>query len=64
MTGPYADIGRNWAAMVDATADWQADLLRRAAGRMADALDREARRAVEGARDWRNSETRRDHDAA
>lgn len=49
-----ADIGRAWDAMLDGLADTQADLLRRTAGEMAMALDRAARRDIEGAADWRD----------
>ena len=47
-------IARLYNEMLDGLADWQADLLRRAATDMADALDREAQAAVEGAREWRD----------
>lgn len=54
MTGPLAEIGPSWSAMIDGLADFQADLLRQTHARMADALDRDAQSDVEGARDWRN----------
>lgn len=54
MTGRLSDFGRDWAEFTDGLADWQADVLRRAAGEMADALDRAAMRDVEGAQDWRS----------
>jgi hypothetical protein len=59
MTGPLSALGRAWDRMNDAAASWQAELLRRAAGDMADALDRAARIDIEGGRDWRDlTETR------
>lgn len=54
MTGPLAEIGPTWAAMIDGLADFQADILRRTHAEMATALDRAAMRDIEGARDWRN----------
>lgn len=60
MTGPLSDFGRDWHEFADSLADWQVDLLRRAAGDMADALDRAAMRDIEGAAHWRNlNSTRR-----
>lgn len=49
-----SDLGDPWAEMVDRNADWQADLLRRTAATMGDALDGQAMRDVEGAREWRD----------
>jgi hypothetical protein len=59
VTGPLSEFGLSWAEMVEIAADWQTDLLRRRAVEMADALDREAMRAVEGAREWRSPTTQR-----
>lgn len=47
-------LGRLYADFVDGLADWQVQLLRRTADEMADALDRDAMRDVEGAREWRD----------
>lgn len=49
-----ASIGRLHREFVDGLAKFQADLLRRAASELADALDRTARLDVEGASDWRS----------
>lgn len=46
-----ADIGHAWTEMAAHT-EAQIAALRHAAQRMAEALDEECRRAVEGARDW------------
>ena len=54
MTERLADIALPWQQLVDNVADWSVDLLRRAGGDMADALDRAAMRDVEGAEEWRN----------
>lgn len=59
MTGPLAEIGPTWAAMIDGLADFQADLLRQTHARMADALDRAAMREVEGACEWRDLTAKR-----
>jgi len=52
--GPFAAFGHDWASMVDATADWAVDLLRRTAGHMADGIDRDAMRDIEGSAEWRD----------
>lgn len=54
MTGPLSTASRQLEELVDVTADWAAELLRRTAGDMADALDGAAMRDVEGAMEWRN----------
>jgi hypothetical protein len=54
-----AEFGVSWTALIDATADWGAEVLRRHAAAMGDALDRQAMRDVEGARDWRSPTTTR-----
>jgi hypothetical protein len=54
-----AGIGRLHRELVDGLATFQADLLRRAAGEMADALDRDAMRDIEGASDWRDPRSKR-----
>lgn len=59
MTGPLASINRALAEFVDGVTSWQVDLLRRAATDMAEALDREAQAAVEGAKDWRDVKAKR-----
>lgn len=53
MTGRLSDLGQPWTEMVDST-DAQVAALRRRAREMADALDRDARRDIEGASDWRD----------
>lgn len=47
-------IGKLHREMIDGLADLQSGLLRRVAETMADAEDREAMLAIEGARDWRD----------
>ncbi|TIT40831.1 MAG: hypothetical protein E5W76_15425 [Mesorhizobium sp.] len=58
MTGPLSNASRQLEELVDVTADWAADLLRRTATDMGDTLDREAMRDVEGATEWRNLATK------
>lgn len=52
MTGPLSSFGKAWSEFVDGLTDFQVDLLRRMATELNH--DTAARRAVEGARDWRN----------
>lgn len=54
MTGPLSSLGLAWDQFADTVLAFQADLLRRTAGEMADALDRAAMRDIEGSRDWRD----------
>jgi len=54
MTPRLADVGLPWQQLADLVADWSVDLLRRAGGDTADALDRAAMRDVEGAEEWRD----------
>ncbi len=54
MTGPLSTASRALEEMVDVTADWVVDLLRRAGGDLADAIDRTAMQDIEGATEWRN----------
>jgi hypothetical protein len=54
MTGPLSSVSRTLEKLVDDTIDWQVAMLRRLRDQMADALDREAMAAIEGARDWRD----------
>lgn len=54
MTGPLSILGRHWQDLADGIASMQASMLRRTAIEMADALDREAQAAIEGAREWRD----------
>ncbi|TPN34770.1 hypothetical protein [Mesorhizobium sp. B1-1-6] len=54
MTGPLSTASRQLEELVDVTADWSSELLRRAADDMVTALDRSAMRDVEGAEEWRN----------
>jgi hypothetical protein len=54
MTGPLSTASRQLEELVDVTADWAAELLRRTASDMAHALDEAAMRDVEGAAEWRN----------
>ncbi|TGP22320.1 MULTISPECIES: hypothetical protein [unclassified Mesorhizobium] len=53
MTGPLSNASRQLEELVDVTADWATDLLRRTAAEMSHALDREAMQDVEGAEEWR-----------
>lgn len=55
MTGPLSIASRQLEELVDVTTDWSVDLLHRAAGDMAAAIDHAAMRDVEGAREWRNT---------
>lgn len=64
MTGPLSAIGHAWEDFADHVADWSVDLLRRTAGDMADALDRAARRDIEGASDWRDLNPKEDRYAS
>ncbi|CAH2399164.1 hypothetical protein [Mesorhizobium ventifaucium] len=57
MTGPLSTASRQLEELVDVTADWSVDLIRRAGADLADALDHAARRDIEGERDWRNLTT-------
>lgn len=54
MSGPLASLDRALAEFVDGVTSWQVELLRRAVEHMADGLDRDARAAIEGAREWRD----------
>lgn len=64
MTSSLRAFAQAWDDFADAAATWQAELLRRIAGGMADALDRAAQRDVEGGEDWRDlTKTRRYPDA-
>jgi hypothetical protein len=58
MTGPLSTASRALEEMVDVTADWSVELLRRAAASMSSALDHAAMRDVEGAAEWRNPATK------
>lgn len=58
MTGPLSTASRALEEMVDVTADWTVELLRRVAADMGDAIDREAMGTVEGATEWRNLATK------
>ena len=58
MTGPLSTASRALEEMVDVTADWTVELLRRIAADLGDALDREAMGAVEGTEEWRTKESR------
>jgi hypothetical protein len=53
MTGKISDLGLPWTEMA-ADTDAQVAALRRRAREMAMALDRAARRDIEGASDWRD----------
>lgn len=55
MISPLATLGKAWDEFADGVTDWQVDLLRRTAVELSH--DTAARRAVEGARDWRNLQT-------
>ncbi|TIN36824.1 MAG: hypothetical protein E5Y10_22100 [Mesorhizobium sp.] len=59
MTGPLSTASRQLEELVDVTADWSVDLLRRAGADMADAVDYAAMRAIEGATEWRKLTTDR-----
>ncbi|MES0168218.1 hypothetical protein NKJ87_19885 [Mesorhizobium sp. M0027] len=59
MTGRLSTASRHLEELVDAIADWSIDLLRRAAGDMAAAIDHAAMRDVEGAREWRDLNSNR-----
>lgn len=59
MPSPLAAFGEVWQHFVDGLADMQTDLLRRMAADMADAVDDEARKTVEGEREWRDMTRRR-----
>lgn len=52
MTCRLSDLGRPWTEMA-AHPDAQVAALRRRAAEMAEALDRDAMRDIEGAREWR-----------
>lgn len=54
MTGLLSTASRALEEMVDNTADWAVDLLRRTAAEMGHALDQAAMRDVEGAEEWRD----------
>ncbi|RUV07962.1 hypothetical protein EOA79_02415 [Mesorhizobium sp. M1A.F.Ca.IN.020.03.2.1] len=54
MTGLLSTASRALEEMVDSTADWAVELLRRTAAEMSHALDRDAMRDVEGAEEWRD----------
>jgi len=54
MTGPLARLGLDWDDLADRMADWQADLLRRAAQELSHGIDLAAQRDVEGAGEWRD----------
>lgn len=58
MTGPLSQVSRELEELVDSTLAFHADLLRRTADRMGDALDAAARRDVEGSEDWRATNRR------
>lgn len=58
MTGPLSNASRQLEELVDVTADWSVDLLRRAASDMADAVDHAAMHAIEGATEWRKLATK------
>jgi len=53
MTGPLSTASRQLEELVDVTADWTSELLRRLADEMAHALDQAAMRDVEGPTEWR-----------
>lgn len=59
MTGPLSTLSVALEEMVDGAATFQAYLLRRVAADMADALDRQAMRDVEGADEWRDHTSKR-----
>lgn len=58
-----APLGDAWSEMLDGLADCHVDLLKRTAERMADAIDEDARVAIEGAHDWRDLTGTRGHHA-
>ncbi|WP_181175026.1 hypothetical protein [Mesorhizobium sp. B2-3-6] len=58
MTGPLSTASRALDELVDVTADWSAEQLRRAADDMAAALDDAAMAAIEGATEWRTLATK------
>lgn len=58
-----APLGPAWTEMLDGLADSQVHLLKRTAQRMADAIDEDARFAIEGAHDWRDLTATRGHHA-
>ncbi|TPL40670.1 hypothetical protein [Mesorhizobium sp. B2-4-6] len=64
MTGPLGTASRTLEDLVDVTADWSVDLLRRTATDMADALDAAAMRDVEGAEEWRDLNSKEDRYAS
>lgn len=49
--------------MIDNTADWAVDLLRRTAAEMGHALDQAAQRDVEGCQEWRDLSNSRNRNA-
>ncbi|RUV84347.1 hypothetical protein EOA60_04485 [Mesorhizobium sp. M1A.F.Ca.IN.020.06.1.1] len=63
MTGLLSTASRALEEMVDSTADWAVELLRRTAAEMSHALDRDAMRDVEGAAEWRNLSSSRNRNA-
>lgn len=64
MTGPLSTASRQLEELVDSTSDWAAELLRRTAEDMAEALDAAAMLQVEGATEWRNLATKDNRYAA
>lgn len=59
MTGLLSTASRALEEMIDSTADWASELLRRTAADMGHALDQAAQRDVEGADEWRNLQSDR-----
>lgn len=58
MTGPLSTASRQLQELIDVTADWSAELLRRSGDAMGGALDASAMLAVEGATEWRDLATK------
>lgn len=54
MTGLLSTASRALEDMIDSTADWAVELLRRTAADMGHALDQAAQRDVEGVHEWRD----------
>lgn len=64
MTGcSLAPLGDAWTDLLDGLADNQVELLKSTARRMAEAVDEDARFAIEGAFDWRDLSAQRGHHA-
>lgn len=64
MTGPLGTASRQLEELVDVTADWSAELLRRTAAHLSEALDGQAMREVEGGTKWRSFNSKEDRYAS